>query len=106
MLLDATPRAVRPIAMVPVGDAAVASCLALAEELRRAGLTIEMGYRGKVGQRLKRADRLNARYAVLVGDDELAKGTVQLRDLDGGEQREVPRGELPARLAAAAAGCA
>ena len=99
MLLDETPPAVRPIAMVPVGDAAVAPCLALAEELRRAGLTVELGYRGKVGQRLKRADRLNARYAVLVGEDELAKGTVQLRDLGSGEQREMPRGELAARLA-------
>jgi histidyl-tRNA synthetase len=63
-----------------------------------------MEFRGKVGQRLKRASQRNARHALLLGEDELGKGTVVLRDLDRGEQEEVARSDLPARLLAETAG--
>ena len=103
MLLDATPATSRPIAVVPIGDQVELAALRLAEELRAAGLIVEMEFRGKVGQRLKRASQRNARYALLLGEDELARGTVVLRDLDRGEQDDVARAELPARLVAEAA---
>jgi histidyl-tRNA synthetase len=104
MLLDETPAPGRPIAVVPIGDEVELAALLLAEELRAAGLTVEMEFRGKVGQRLKRASQRNARHALLLGEDELAKGTVVLRDLDRGEQKEVARSDLPARLLAETAG--
>jgi histidyl-tRNA synthetase len=100
MLLDATPVAARPIAVVPIGERAEAAALHLAEELRAAGLVAEMEFRGKVGQRLKRASQRNARHALLLGEDELAKGTVVLRDLDRGEQEEIARDMLLPRLLA------
>ena len=86
MLLDETPVAPRPIAVVPIGAAVEHAALQLAEELRAAGLAVEMEFRGKLGQRLKRAAQRGARYAVLLGEDELAQGQVVLRDLDRGEQ--------------------
>jgi histidyl-tRNA synthetase len=104
MLLDETPAPGRPIAVVPIGDQDELAALRLAEELRAAGLTVEMEFRGKVGQRLKRASQRNARHALLLGEDELGKGTVVLRDLDRGEQEEVARSDLPARLLAETAG--
>ncbi|MCE3250299.1 MAG: hisS [Geminicoccaceae bacterium] len=104
MLLDETPAPGRPIAVVPIGDQVELAALRLAEELRAAGLTVEMEFRGKVGQRLKRASQRNARHALLLGEDELGKGTVVLRDLDRGEQEEVARSDLPARLLAETAG--
>jgi histidyl-tRNA synthetase len=104
MLLEETPATSRPIAVVPIGDQAELAALDLAEELRAAGLTVEMEFRGKVGQRLKRATQRNARHALLLGEDELAKGTVVLRDLDRGEQEEAARADLPARLLAETAG--
>ena len=104
MLLDETPTTSRPIAVVPIGDQGEFEALRLAEELRAAGLTVEMEFRGKVGQRLKRATQRSARHALLLGEDELARGTVVLRDLDRGEQEEVARADLPARLLAEAAG--
>ncbi len=61
-------------------------------------LIVEMDFRGKVGQRLKRAAQRRARFAILLGEDELARGTVVLRDLDRGEQEEVARERLPERL--------
>jgi histidyl-tRNA synthetase len=41
-------------------------------------------------RRMQRANKLNARAALIIGDDELAKGVAQLKDLDSGTQREVP----------------
>jgi histidyl-tRNA synthetase len=104
MLLGTTPAAPRPIALVPIGLDAMLPALQLAEELRAAGHHVELGFRGKVGQRLKRAAQQNARYAILLGEDELAAGKVVLRDLDRGEQHAVPRAELNARLLAEKAG--
>ncbi len=104
MLLDATPAVARPVAVVPIGEAAELEALRLAEELRAAGLTVEMDFRGKVGQRLKRAAQRQARFALLLGEDEIAKGNVVLRDLDRGEQTEVARAGLAGRLLAEAAG--
>jgi len=104
MLLDETPATSRPLAVVPIGDQAEPEALRLAEELRAAGLSVEMEFRGKVGQRLKRATQRNARYALLLGEDEVAKGTVVLRDLERGVQEEVARADLPARLLGGAAG--
>jgi histidyl-tRNA synthetase len=104
MLLGTTPAAPRPIALVPIGLDAMLPALQVAEELRAAGHHVELGFRGKVGQRLKRAAQQNARYAILLGEDELATGKVVLRDLDRGEQHAVPRAELNARLLAEKAG--
>jgi len=40
-------------------------------------------------RRMQRANKLNARAAIILGDDELARGVAQVKDLDSGEQREV-----------------
>jgi histidyl-tRNA synthetase len=98
MLLEEAPAPPRGVAVIPIGEATLVPALQLAEELRAAGHHVEFGLRGKVGQRLKRAAQQNARYAVLLGEDELAQGTVVLRDLDRGEQETMPRASLPTRL--------
>jgi histidyl-tRNA synthetase len=100
MLLAAPPAAPRPIAVIPIGERTTLAALQVAEELRAAGHHVEFGLRGKVGQRLKRAAQQNARYAVLLGEDELEAGKVVLRDLDRGEQDEVAPADLGARLLA------
>ncbi len=99
LLLKDPPRAPRPIAIVPVGAEAETVALKLANELRGAGLAVELGYGGNVGKRMKRANKLNARAAVLIGTDELARQAATLRDLDSGEQEEVPLAALRERLA-------
>ena len=100
MLVDRDLHARRPIALVPIGAAAEKQCLVLAEELRRRGLYAELGYSGNLGKRMKRANKLNARVAVILGDDEIAKGVAALRDLDSGEQREVALDQLAQQLEA------
>ncbi len=99
MMMENNPTARRPIAVVPVGNAAEAQAAALAEKLRRAGFAVELGYGGNLGKRLKRADKLSAAVAIILGEDELAKGVATLRDLDSGEQKAVPLAELEEHLA-------
>ncbi len=101
MLIGEPPAAPRPIAIVPIGNAAETAALTLAHGLRRAGCTVDLGYSGNLSKRMKRANKLNARYAVILGDDELQRGTATLRDLDSGEQEAIPLPQLQDRLAPA-----
>ena len=98
MLLEGAPPAPRPIALVPIGEAAQAAAWPLAHELRRAGFAVDLAFRGKPAQRMKRADRLKARYALFLGDEELGRGVVKLRDLDSGAEEDVARDAIGARL--------
>ncbi|MBV9828223.1 MAG: histidine--tRNA ligase [Alphaproteobacteria bacterium] len=100
LLLTEPPAAPRPIALVPIGESAEARALTLAEELRGAGLVVDLGYSGNVQRRMRRADRLGARAAVLLGDDELARGGVTLRDFESGAQTELVFADLAAHLKA------
>jgi histidyl-tRNA synthetase len=59
-----------------------------------------MGYSGNLARRMRRANRVNARAAVLIGEDEIAQGMATLRDLDSGAQHGVAVTELPTKLAA------
>jgi histidyl-tRNA synthetase len=99
MLLQETPAARRPVALVPIGADAERQALMLADRIRRAGLPADLGYSGNMGKRMKRANKLNARVAIILGETELAKNVVALRDLDSGEQREVPLDALIESLA-------
>lgn len=89
MLMDKEIPAPRPIAVIPVGQATEATALTLAHTLRHSGYGIELGFSGNVGKRMKRANKLGARAAVLLGEDELAKQSATIRDLDSGEQELV-----------------
>jgi histidyl-tRNA synthetase len=100
MLLAEPPEEPRSIAVIPVGEAAELPALKLTQDLRRAGFTVDLGYGGNTGKRMKRANKINARLALILGEDELKRGAVMLRDLDGGEQQEVPLAEIEAKLSA------
>ena len=89
MLIADAPGAQRPIAVVPVGGGAETAAFNLAQELRRDGFTVDIGYGGNLSRRMKRANKLRARLAVILGEDEIRAGTVTVRDLDTGEQEEV-----------------
>jgi histidyl-tRNA synthetase len=104
MLIAEPPPPPRPIAVVPIGEAAEGEALTLAEVLRNHGWAVDLGYSGNVARRMRRANNVNARVAVLIGEEEIARQVVALRDLDNGEQTEVPMdpslSELRARLQA------
>jgi len=99
MLIGEPAAAPRPIAIVPIGEAGEAAALALAETLRGAGFAVDLGYSGNAGKRMKRANKINARVAIVLGEDEMKRQAAMLRDLDTGEQTEIPLGALEDRLA-------
>jgi histidyl-tRNA synthetase len=70
----------------------------LAETLRAKGIPADLSFGDrKLGKQLSAADRAGAHYAVILGDDELASGTVTVKDLrNGGDQRRIPGDELSA----------
>ena len=73
-----------------MGDAAKAFGLKLARELRAKGITAEMDTLARnIKGQFKYADRLNARYTLFIGDNELEKGVVSLKDMVKSEQREI-----------------
>ena len=90
LLIAEPPPPTRPIAVVPVGEQGEALALTIAEVLRGQGFSVDLGYSGNLSRRMRRANRVNARVAVLIGDDEVARNVVTLRDFDSGEQAEVP----------------
>ena len=99
MLLDVTPAAAPPIAVVPIGPAAQDVALRLTQNLRRAGYAVDLGFSGNTGKRMKRANKLSARAAILLGEDELARNAATVRDLESGEQEMIPLDALSEHLA-------
>lgn len=89
MLAAADLAAPRPLALVPMGEAAERQAIALARTLRREGLAVDLAYRGNMQKRLKRANKVQAAVAVLIGDDELARGVATVKDLDQGSQESI-----------------
>jgi histidyl-tRNA synthetase len=99
------PADVPHVYVVLAGEAAARAGLGVAERLRDAlpwlRVETDLGGGGFKGQ-FKRADRSGAALAVVLGDDEVAKGVAGLKSLRGtGEQESCPLTDLPARIAAA-----
>ena len=92
----------RPLAfLVTLGDEAKVrpAAVKLLAELRSAGMAADMDYRSrKFGQQAKRADELGARYLLVLGDGELERGVVGLRDQVTKEQTDVPLAEVIPRM--------
>lgn len=89
MLIDAPQLAAPAIAVIPMGDAAEAKAVGIIADLRRAGLACDMGYRGNMKKRMQRANASGAAFAIILGDDELARGEAAVRDLQSGQQEAV-----------------
>ena len=82
-----------------MGDGAYGPAQKLARELRRSGLSVEIGHDGaKLKKSLAVASKLSARFSIIVGEDELAKGRYQVKDMTSGQQEEVEPASIRAHL--------
>lgn len=73
-----------------MGDEAHAEAFRLMSALQRVGLAVEIDYEGKsLKSQMRRADKFNSRFTLIIGGDELARGTAPLKEMDGGIQAEV-----------------
>ncbi|MFE8584557.1 histidine--tRNA ligase [Sphingomonas sp. NCPPB 2930] len=89
MLLDEPAKPTIDAVVVPMGAAAELRATGLVAELRRAGVATDMAFRGNMKRRMAKANDQGARYALILGDDELANGQVQVKALKTGEQATV-----------------
>jgi histidyl-tRNA synthetase len=74
MLCDGGPAARHPVAIVPIGETAQAAAIKLAEQLRDGGLRVDLAYSGNVSRRMRRANKISAAAAVMLGEDEMSRG--------------------------------
>ena len=85
--------------LIAVGAEAERDVLGLARELRRAGVRTEISFaKGSFGKQFKAADRRRARLAIVLAEDEMAKGVATVKDLATGQQTEVDRADLARHL--------
>jgi histidyl-tRNA synthetase len=86
--------------VVALGDEARATGSTLVADLRRAGVSADAAYEDRpMKAQLKMADKTDARFAAIIGSDELAAGTVSLRRLTDGVQETVALAEVAGRVA-------
>lgn len=85
--------------LVTMGDEAKQAAPKLLHELRGQGVTVDGDYMDKkMKGQLKTADRQNANYVLILGEDELAKNSVMIKTMDTGEQELVPMNEVVERI--------
>jgi histidyl-tRNA synthetase len=90
---DGEPRC--DVFLMPLAAGALDRALRLQRRLREAGLRVLLDPEGRsFKSRMKQADKLGARYAAILGDDELAKDVWTLRDMARSEQRAVSEEEI------------
>jgi histidyl-tRNA synthetase len=83
--------------IAPLGEAALRRAAVLARDLRRQRFTVEL-VEGKLKRAMELANKLNARYTLIVGDDEIAEGRYALKNMSTGEQRKLTPEEIAAAL--------
>ena len=89
MMIGAPPPEAPSVAVVPLGERAESEAQRIVAGLRREGVATDMAYRGNMKKRLGRANASGAKYALIIGDDELDRGEAKLKDLATGEQKSV-----------------
>lgn len=86
------------IYIAPMGEPALRHCAVLARDIRKLDLSVEVGTDRKLKRMLELANKLRARYTLIVGDDEIAQGSYALKNMASGEQETFSREGLLNRL--------
>lgn len=87
----------RPVIILPMGEV-LTQALTLGEALRAEGFTTLIDAAGNLAKRLKRADNKNAHFAIIIGEEEIAREHAQVKNLSSGEQVSVAQSALASFL--------
>jgi histidyl-tRNA synthetase len=87
--------------IAPLGERARRECGVLARDLRRQSISVELSADQKLKRALEVANKTGARFALIVGDDEIAAGTYQLKNMTSGEQTALTRDRIAAAVRSA-----
>jgi len=82
------------VALVPLGEVAEAQALILAQQLRKQGIAVDLGFSGNMSKRLKRAHKMEAQWAIILGEEEIREHVALARNLVSGEQTKIPLSQL------------
>ncbi len=86
--------------LAAVGEEAARRAFLLMSALQRRGITADTDFEGKsLKAQMRRAGKLQARYVLILGEQELSRQVAQLRDMDAGTQEELPLAGLEEILA-------
>ena len=81
--------------VVALGDVAKEPAFCLLAKLRRAGLTASMDFAGRsMKAQMKQANKMHARFALILGEDEVKEGTVMMKDMVASKQEKVSLAEI------------
>ena len=80
--------------IAPMGDPALRHCAVLAGNIRQLGVSVEVGTDRKLKRMLELANKLSARFTLIVGEDEIAAQSYALKDMASGEQTTMTRQKL------------
>lgn len=80
--------------IAPMGETALRHCGMLAGDIRKLGLSVEVGVGGKLKRMMELANKANARLALIVGDNEIVTKSYALKDMSSGEQLTLTRQSL------------
>jgi histidyl-tRNA synthetase len=84
--------------IAPVGEAELRHAAVIARRLRHSGARVEQAPAGRLKRVMELADKLGARFTLIVGENEIAAGRYALKNMTSGEQREVTLEEITAAL--------
>jgi histidyl-tRNA synthetase len=88
------------IAIIYLSEKELANAKKLAAELRKAEILVYLNYElKKLRTQMSYADVLKVSHAIIIGEDEIAKGVLTLRNMASGEQQTIPRSEIIKKLA-------
>jgi histidyl-tRNA synthetase len=77
--------------MAPMGDGALRHCAVLAGEIRKLDLSVEVGTDRKLKRMLELANKLEARFTLMVGDNEIVSKSYSLKNMTSGDQQTLSR---------------
>jgi histidyl-tRNA synthetase len=95
---EAQPAASLDLVIAPVGEPALRESAKIAQALRKSGASVELASEGKLKRVLELADKLGARFTLIVGENEMTAGRYALKNMSTGEQRELTLEEITAAL--------
>jgi histidyl-tRNA synthetase len=84
--------------IAPMGETALRHSAVIARRLRSSGACVELAPEGKLKRVMELANKLEARFTLIVGENELASGRYALKNMASGEQRELTLDEITAEL--------
>lgn len=98
LLLGESEQTTKPIVFISLDEKCDNYTLSILNKLRADGIACELTYSGNLSKRMKRAAKLGADYAIIIGEDEMAKNEVCIKTLSTGEQAHCGADKIKATI--------